>query len=60
LTSPSESGLLRDVGCEFVLAVTEAAILAFQVAPAATAATVVEERLRSAATASRCSRQSRK
>jgi hypothetical protein len=44
LTSPSESGLLRDVGCEFVLTVTEAAILAFQVAPAGTAGTVVEER----------------
>jgi hypothetical protein len=45
LIGPSESGSLRDVGCEFVLAITEAAVLAFQVAPASTAGAVVEERL---------------
>ncbi len=45
LIGASESGVLRDVGCELMFDVTEASLLALQVAPASTPGAIVEERL---------------
>ena len=41
----SETGVLHDIGCELTFEVTEASLLAFQVAPARSAGSIVEERL---------------
>ena len=45
LNDVSSPGGLRDVGCELTFDVTEASLLALQVAPASTAGVVLEERL---------------
>jgi transglutaminase-like putative cysteine protease len=45
LYDTSGSSARREIGCDLVFDVTEAALLALQVAPATTAGTIIEERL---------------